>query len=156
MTDILKELSAEALAEHVEHITERLANVPLGLSLIEWDRVSNVMLEAARRLRSASLIPAGWREIDETAKNGDTWLVCVNDGWDGPPYWSVGEAWTAYYDNGKWLLSGDENETSLPTFSEPTHYREIGDLPKSKSLLAEFPDGIAKPRRAASLSDGGE
>ena len=76
----------------------------------------------------------GWKPIDDLAKNGDTYLCCVNDGWDGAPFWSCGEAFTAYFHDGKWLLSGATQDVRPD--HPPTHYKLIGPLPSSPELLA--------------------
>ncbi len=45
----------EALAGRLETHVEALANIPMSISLVEWDKVSNDILTASKALRAASV-----------------------------------------------------------------------------------------------------
>ena len=81
--------------------------------------------ELERRILGTMI--AGWVLIDEKAKDGDEYIVCLHDGWDGPPYYSVGSIWTGWYDSTveAWRVSCSGNAGDVIADYQPTHYLPV-------------------------------
>lgn len=73
-----------------------------------------------------------WNDMKTAPMDGTDVLVCIEDGWDGAPYYTQGDSSTAYYEavDSEWVCS---SQGEILEF-KPTHWMPIPELPKSKDL----------------------
>lgn len=91
---------------------EELANMPLGISMEDWCRLSGPILSA---FQSAGA--DGWRDMKDAPKDGTRVI-------GSSPRW--GSVRTIYWADGMWLLEGG-------TFCEPAGWMPLPSTPGGKA-----------------------
>ena len=77
---------------------------------------------------------SGWQPIETAPKDGMEILVGVADGWDGPPFYSQGDRWAAWWHEGRWRVHGLEDDEAMPTFLDKniTHWMPLPPAPEGE------------------------